>query len=260
MDARHDLIVREIAARPEAQLTPSLWEGATVEHEPHVLEWLRRSWRARAQGERRAGDFDRRYHALCVAARLRSETCDAVARIARDEERHDELCSRVADALGAEPRVAPPPFGHVLPDPSASASLAELARWTIVRFCVGEACAIQQLVAMRDAVEEAKLRPALTYMLRDEVHHARFGWTLAEELVPQLGRDELEWIGAALAHTFAFYESLHAIEDVSPGADEATNVRAFYAAIERDVLPGLVRLGIPAREAWELRAEARALW
>jgi hypothetical protein len=102
----------------------------------------------------------------------------------------------------------------VLPDPSAKATLAELARWTIVRFCVGEACAIQQLVAMRDAVEEANLRPALTYMLRDEVHHARFGWALAESIVPALERDELEWIGAALAHTFAFYESLHGVEAV----------------------------------------------
>jgi hypothetical protein len=243
MDPRDDLIV----ARPEVPLGPELWEGALVEREPRVLEWLRSSWRGRAQGERRAGEFDRRYHALCVAAGLAPETCAALERIARDEERHDELCTRIADLLGAPSSVPPPEVAHVLPDPAQRASRAELARWTIVRFCLGEACAIHQLVAMRDAIEEAALRPALTYMLRDEVHHARFGWTLAEELVPQLPPDDREWIAASLAHSFAFYETLHAGE------------AAFRTAIERDVLPGLVALGIPAREAWELRAEARAL-
>src|SRR5690349_11472916 len=138
-------VFTRIADRAEPPLAPALWEDLDVTGIATARrEHARRSWALRVEGERRALDFNRRFLAVCAGAGLPGEVQRAIARIARDEERHVELCARISAAVG-RPADEPHAIGQRLPDPGAAATLADLARWTVTVFCLGEVCAASQV-------------------------------------------------------------------------------------------------------------------
>jgi hypothetical protein len=266
-------VFSRIADRAEAVLTPVLWEAIDVAGiSPERLERARQAWAQRIEGERRARELNQRFRGVCAAAGMPGDVLRAIERIERDETRHVELCTRISDAIGRPAEIHELP-GQRMPDPDAAVTDAELARLTVTVFCLGEVCASSQVQALIAGQTDRGTREALMFILRDEVHHEKFGWALASELVPALDSDDREWLGAALAHSLAFYEDIHAgggapLEgDPAPLTghgggviDDATFARAFYTTVETEILPKLNALGIPATEAWALRDEARAHW
>lgn len=270
-------VFRSIARRAERDLDPRLWDEVDLRGiAPERLERARLAWVMRAEGEARALEFDRRFGEACAALGMPPEVRRAVARIERDEARHVELCARVSERLGA-PGERPALPGQRMPSLDDAPSPAHFARWAVVMFCLGEVCAAGIARALLAAQTDRATRASLRLIARDEAQHERFGWALARGVVPALTDDERDWLAAALAHSLAFYELCHvgAVGGRAPaGAPdderargheggvvaEGAFARAFYGAVESAVLPGLARLGVPAREAWALRAEAAALW
>jgi hypothetical protein len=104
--------------------------------------------------------------------------------------------------------------------------------------------------------------------MRDEARHATVSWLAAAELLPALPASARPSLEQDLARSFGAFEqsaalpALQALEagrSVDPALRELgllsyeDRVEAFYAGIERVVLPRLVRLGFDAQRLWAER-------
>jgi hypothetical protein len=133
---------------------------------------------------------------------------------------------------------------------------------------VGESVSVRLFRAGRRAAREPCTRAALGAILRDEARHATICWLASAELLatlPAAARGALE---QDLARSLGAFEqgaalpalrSLEAGRSVEPALRELgvlsyeDRVEAFYAGIERVVLPRLARLGFDAPRLWAER-------
>ena len=191
-------------------------------------------------------------------ARLRS--------FADEERRHGVLCGAVVEALGGEavaPALAVIPYPmHEEVDP-LEAALRNLLSIS----CLSETIAVSLIGAERLEMPEGELKELLTRIYAEECGHSNFGWRLLETLLG-MGDDDLRRrLGEYLVVAFAHLEQhelrhLPLNAEVPPGGAalglcSGTDARAlFYATVERIIVPGLESRGLPARQAWNRRAEA----
>lgn len=111
-----------------------------------------------------------------VAFRAPHEIVRQAASAVADEVRHAEICLHVARAYWAE-----------CPDPEPS-SVVEFAfeaephfgtlLYVVMQSCVNEGVATVYLQRCLDEADHPLARAAVRDILSDEIHHARFGWTL----------------------------------------------------------------------------------
>ncbi|MBL8605305.1 MAG: hypothetical protein JNK72_25465 [Myxococcales bacterium] len=259
----------------DAPHPPICWDSLDVSSLDETLrESLRATWAARAVSEYRSLGVFAEMMGRLPEAGLALDVHTGLSRLIADEARHTEHCLRLAEALGGADDATVEGPSLRLVDTKLSPRLW-LARWTLSMFCVGESASVGLLHAMRDAVEDPCIGAVIAGLLRDEAMHDRFGWALAETLVPALSDDEREWLGADLAYVFSHYDRMHAgatgdvdalptpPEIPGPGAafgvvDAACFARAWYTRVGEVILPGLAALGVPAYEAWSLRRELAA--
>jgi hypothetical protein len=189
----------------------------------------------------------------------------------RDEVRHARLCAFVGSRLGAEQPAYDPGRVHVrlsrLADP-----LHRVLSLLLVEVAMGETISMLLFRAGRRAATEPLTRAALMSILADEVRHQRLGWSALTALWPTLSpalRDEaqreassglasceegvavpaMRWLQAG--HTFD--PALARLGVLHP----ESRVETFYFAVERLVLPRLVRLGLDGERAWKERYRER---
>jgi hypothetical protein len=189
------------------------------------------------------------------------------AAMVRDELRHTRLCAAIGVRLGA-PAIAydaAPVRARVagLPDPTRRA-----AAILLVEAAMGETISTMLFRAGRRGATEPLTRAALTMILADEVRHQRNGWAALRALWPALSDDERGWLqdeaagglGAAerrialpvlrwLEAGRPFDPACAALGVLPPEA----RVEAFYAAVERLVIPRLTALGLDGERAWRDR-------
>jgi len=259
---------------------PPPWDALRVDGlDETTRSSLGAAWAARTVAEYRSMVVFGELLARMPEAAMPLEVSCAAARLISDEARHTEYCARLAEALGARADEATvDPLDLRLDDGSLSAPLF-VARWTMGMFCVGEAASVGLLQALAREARDPCVSAVLATLLRDEALHDRFGWALAESIVPRLSDDEREWLGADLALILAHYDRTNgrgmrpdggSLPDDAPDDDHyagATHgivaptrfARAWYDRLDRVILPGLDALGIAAYEAWALRHEAAAL-
>jgi hypothetical protein len=188
-----------------------------------------------------------------------------------DEAEHARVCARVAEQLGAsaprfdrgplEARMArvPQPLPRVL-----SLAAIEVAAGETV------SCALFSEATTRS--REPLTRWALTAILRDEARHAQLGWEClsAALALPGAGAG-LEALHDELKVAFASMEQLTAVPSLrrleaalpfDPALEglgvlaPEVRVDAFYAAVEKRVVPRLDALGLRGAEAWADRYRA----
>ena len=190
---------------------------------------------------------------------------------AHDEIFHARLCAAVGARLGAEvPRYNAGPVRARL------AALAEpttrACALTLIEVAVGETISLAMFRAGRRAAREPLTRAALERILIDEVRHQRLGWSaifewwpaldpqrreaLQEEARRGLGAMEQQIAAPALRRLEAGIAFERAYGDLGVLAPEA-RVEAFYAAVERLVIPRLTRLGLDGGRAWHERYQAQ---
>jgi hypothetical protein len=146
--------------------------------------------------------------------------------------------------------------------PSSAPSHLErsIARVGLASFCLGETVAVRLFARLRDGCDEPVVRTALDRILKDEVKHREFGWTLlewqlgtpAESAVRRLAQSELPAMLAQLRENYAFASLGKPHEDdplarrwgLMPAPEYAAVVRD---SIERDIAPRFAELGIEAR-------------
>lgn len=239
------------------------WDRLDPGHlSPEQIEVARRAWAARTVAEYRSMIVFGELIARFGEVGLPLEVTSAATRLLSDEARHTELCARVGDALGGHAGVTLTPGDLRLNRDNLPAHLF-VARWTASMFCVGESASVGVLRVLLAHAKDPCVAAVLRTLLRDEILHDRFGWALARLVLPRLTDDEQEWLAADLAHAFAHYDRAHGAlgqEGVEvPGdlglAPAEARSQAFRGRIEEVILPSLAGLGVPAYEAWLLRAE-----
>jgi hypothetical protein len=133
-------------------------------------------------------------------------------------------------------------------------------------FCLGETVAVPLFSHFRTQASVPAARAALDRILRDEVRHRDFGWTLLEWLLDgDADGARRALLERELPAMFRRIEATYG-EAPAPGApapDDAERAWGLapagdYAAIlartvERDYLPRFAREGIDAAAAWAAR-------
>jgi len=248
-------------------VTPQLPEPDLHRYSREQVDFAASAWPLRAAEELRSA---RIFHALTHAARaagLPERWTDRFASATRDEVRHTKLCADIARRLGAgQPHYDDAPVRMrlaALPDP-----IARAATLLLVEVAVGESVSTSQFATSRRGAREPLTHAALTAILRDEVRHARLGWTGIAALLPALSESRRDALGLEVTRAFGAMERqiaapalawLEAEKPFDPAwealgvIEPSARVAAFYEAIEGLVLPRLARLGFDSKRAWSRR-------
>ncbi len=230
---------------------------------PELRLAAQRTWLGRMVNEHASGNvFDQLADALRRAG-AGAERVDECRAFAHEERRHGVLCGAVAQALGARPR-AIARESNLPRHLDAGSELESLTRNLLSVSCLSETIAVAIISAEREEMPDNDVRRVLSQILADEIGHARFGWTLVAEILPDLGAAAKQRLAAYLTVAFAHVEA-HELAHLPntgappPGAEavgvcSGREARAtFYAAIEEVIIPRLEDHGLAARHAWETR-------
>jgi hypothetical protein len=230
---------------------------------PAQVAFARDAWPLRAAEELRSALI---FRALAQASG-RSPICAAwreqFVAAAHDEVFHAKLCAEIGARWGAPPvraRLAP------LADPIHRASALAL-----VEVAIGETISLALFRAGRRAAREPLARAGLERILVDEVRHQRLGWAAVTAWWPALDPSQREALQEQARMALGGMEQqiaapalrrLEANVGFDPRYAELgvlapeSRVDAFYAAVERLVIPRLTRLGLDGAGAWRDRYAA----
>jgi hypothetical protein len=199
--------------------------------------------------------------------RLGSPWPERFASAVGDEIRHARLCAAAGARLGA----APPRYDAAqvrarlagLPVPSE-----RVTALLLVEIAMGETISMSFFRAGRRAAIEPLTRATLQSILGDEVRHLRLGWSALAALWPTLSEQDRQRMQREATQGLAAFERQTAIpalrwleshEAFDPAyaalgvLNPEARVEAFYAAVERLVVPRLTRLGLDGARAWQGR-------
>lgn len=146
---------------------------------------VRTEWRRRVEAE---------YASACITQELVlwlmqiAASPDLIAdglRIVRDELDHAELSMRTYSAAGG---LSAPVLDRAtlsLPRTPSAPLEHDVARACVDVFCIGETVAVPLFKSLREECSQPDAREVITRVLRDEVRHREFGWTLLPWLLDQ---------------------------------------------------------------------------
>jgi hypothetical protein len=133
-------------------------------------------WRRRSRNELSTSTVFASLTRALVAFRAPHEIVREAASAVADEVRHAEICLHVARTYWAD---CPDP------DPSEVVEAAFESQphlgtllYVVSQSCINEGVATAYLQQCLDEAERPLARAAVRDILQDEIHHARFGWTL----------------------------------------------------------------------------------
>ena len=230
---------------------------------------VREEWARRVEAEYRSAAITQHLTLWLIQMAASPDLIHDGLRIVADELAHAELSFGAFAAAGGE-AVAPIARESLALAMRPGEPLeAAVTRYGVEVFCLGETVAVPLFKVLREACSVPAARTALDRVLRDEVRHRDFGWTLleylleqpCEALVRELVDKELPGMFARIRRSYAPVGG-EAIQEI-PDADRAWGLMpiARYGEIlertvERDYKPRFERLGIAVDQAWE---EARRL-
>ena len=242
--------VTEQLLPPDLELTPA--DRAHAVHE----------WRGRMVSEHASARVFAALIDQMMRAGISPERQAEVASMVGEELRHARLCAAVVRALGADPVATLPPLPPVPAHEDVTPREA-LLRNVLSIACLEETVAVALLEAGRARVAHEPLRGVIQLILADEIGHARFGWRLLAEEVPELPRAARlrleDYLATAMQHLFARFARAHA----GPSTAGATAVGAcagradhdlFLRTVDEAILPGLEGVGLDVSRALESSA------
>jgi hypothetical protein len=226
---------------------------------------VRREWLARVVAEYRSAVLTQELTLWLMQAGVSPDLLHDGLRIARDELDHADLSMEVFAAAGGSggPTLARETLS--LPRDRAEPLEFDIARVAIDAFCLGETVAVPLFKHLRESCTVPVARKALDRILRDEVRHRDFGWTLLECLLESaqggpvrgLITRELPGYFQRIRRSYApVYDPRHeeiADDDRRWGLMPAAEYgRVVDRTFPRDWEPRFARLGVDAASAWSL--------
>jgi hypothetical protein len=233
---------------------------------PEERRLVQREWTRRVEAEYRSAAITHHLTLWLLKLVAPFELIRAGLSIVDDELVHSELSHAVLVAAGGGgvPPMEPATIG--LRHPPDDELLRAVVQTSVETFCLGETVAVRLFSRLRAPATEPAARAALDRILKDEVRHRDFGWSLLEWLLstPQSGvvrglvQEMLPDMFARLRTNYA-YSELHREGSPSPalGAFGLMPTPDYAAALEetltRDYIPRFGAHDIDARAAWEAR-------
>jgi hypothetical protein len=227
--------------------------------EPVRVEWLRR-----VQAEYRSAALTHHLVHWLIQLGASPDLIEAGLRIVRDELAHSRMSHRVYLAAGGHEMPALAQETLALHRPADEPLWRSVTCAAVELFCLGETVAVPLFKVLRDGCTQPAARRALDRILRDEVRHRDFGWTLLEWLAELPLRDDVyKCIQSDLPQMFARLRRSYA----PPEGARHTTIPAEYRqwglmpaaryaeilerAVGRDYVPRFAAHGIDAAAAWE---------
>lgn len=231
---------------------------------PPATESVRTEWLRRVEAEYRSAARTQHLTLWLMQIGASPDLVRAGLRIANDELVHAEMSHAVFIAAGGEggpsliretlelDRRVDEPLEH------------DVTRTAVESFCLGETVAVPLFKELRAPCTVPVARRALDRILRDEVRHRDFGWTLLDALLdggPLAGalralvvRELPSWFArlrSAYAPDASSGDPAVAAEERSWGLMPVALYRASVdKALARDWIPRFARAGIDAKAAW----------
>jgi hypothetical protein len=220
------------------------------------------AWRRRASNELTTSTVFATLTRCLVRLHAPHEIVRQAAVAVADEVRHAEICVHVARVYW--PQCPPPEPGSVVDEPAHGGD-AELTAmlFAIMQSCINEGVASVYLQRCLAESRYALARAAVRDILEDEIHHARFGWSLlrsdimrstwqvavAEALPELLQRVSDAW----MAHEAS---GLPGVPRGHGTIEKGAMSGVVRSAYEDLVLPGFERVGVDADRgrAWAARS------
>jgi hypothetical protein len=149
-------------------------------------------WGRRARAELQVG---RAFAAMVPVLRERGASRAVIDRLERgadEEERHSELCVKLAETYAGGPVARPQIDSVVLPRFDVGDEALESTLLVAGMCCINETVATAWISACLAAAEAPLAMAANRFHLRDEIEHARLGWAhLASDVVNEKTRRAL---------------------------------------------------------------------
>lgn len=234
---------------------------APPECEPAARELGRRAYQARALDEQRS---------LVAFTELLGELCEmgapidcvgSLARVVRDEAVHVDLCDRMVKRLGGWDERPPEPAW--VRSPKKWPVRTRVLGTILGSLCVGETLSVAIFRGCRDGASDPTAHAMLTRMLADESFHARFGFWWLESM--PLREEELPFATGCVRSVFRSIVRDFLPKQAGDGGPYVASPfgsmspedrrAAVLSALDRIVVPGFEKAGIPAADLW---AEAQA--
>lgn len=150
---------------------------------PRADDLVRREWLRRVEAEYRSGAHAQHLTLWLMQLGAPPDLIERGLDVVRDELSHAELSDAVYRAAGG---THPPSLQRE--SLSLTRQPAEVLEFDVLRvcvemFCLGETVAVRLFTRLRDAASVPVVRTALDRILRDEVRHRDFGWSLLDWLL-----------------------------------------------------------------------------
>jgi hypothetical protein len=256
-DLRHDDL--HVGLRGE-ELQSS---GASSKVKPEATDAVRSEWLRRVEAEYRSAAITQHLTLWLMQMGASPDLVRAGLRIASDEITHAEMSHVVYGRAGGEATPSLARETLELPRRTGEPLEHDVARVGVEIFCLGETVAVPLFKELRQECTVPAARRALDRILRDEVRHRDFGWTLLEWLLdlPIAGplralitRELPGWFRALRGA----YAPQRRAREPSMTADERAwglmPLSLYRAAVDkafqRDWQPRFRRLGVDAEAAW----------
>lgn len=226
---------------------------------------MRAEWLRRVEAEYRSAAITQHLTLWLIQMGASPDLVRAGLRIAGDEIDHAEMSHQVYLAAGGEggPRLVRESLAL---ERNEGAPLEhDVARTAVDVFCLGETVAVPLFKELREGCTVPIARRALDRILKDEVRHRDFGWTLLESLLDsKLGSLLREVVVRELPGYFARLRAAYAPPDAARVLEPTDAERAWglmprelyrssvEKTLERDWAPRFARFDIDARAAFQM--------
>jgi hypothetical protein len=236
-------------------------------HEPSMnsedLQLIQGEWLRRVEAEYRSAAITHHLTLWLMQLVAPLELIRAGLAIVEDEIVHSELSYAVYAAAegSAVPHLPPQSIGLMQPPPSRL--LEAVVSTSVETFCLGETVAVRLFSRLRADCTEPSARVALDRILRDEVRHRDFGWTLLDWLLSTPQKDQVHHqIESHLPGMFARLRKNYGSGAVPTSAERSKEQAKWglmpptdYAEVvsetlQRDYVPRFESHNIDALRAW----------
>ena len=231
---------------------------------------VRDEWLRRVEQEYRSAATTHHLTLWLIQLAVSPDLIRAGLRIAGDEIKHSELSHHTYLAAGGQAGLAMTRESLALRRPEEEPLEHAVTRTTVRVFCLGETVAVPLFKSLRDGCTVPAARKVLDRVLRDEVRHREFGWTLldwllrlplgpalrviaAHELPAYFGRLRLSY--GAMAKNLTAIDPADRAWGLMPPAEYAA---AVERTLERDWIPRFRTHGIDAKRAWDMSLDVVA--
>jgi len=261
---------RVMQGRPRHAIAPIPWEAFDRRRWPDAALGLAlNAQQMLAMGEYLAVDLFARVASAIALHGAPLDLVAAAAAIPSDEARHADITLRMAACMAGKDVTVPVKKELLETRYSHRMSQEELDDFVVEVPTIGETLACALLKACADRATDPTVKALYANIVRDEVHHARFGWYYLAWRAPRWTQAERQRVADRMGlHVVEVERRFWKGRDAPKGQrtaaralgvlDSAAQRVVVRRIMEDEIVPGLDALGLGASHAWRVRRRGKA--